>query len=89
MRFSVYVKARSARAFVGGSYGDALVISVQEPAVEGRANEAILRALAEALEIPVRRLRIASGERGKRKIIEVDGDEEDLLIRVSKLKAEA
>ena len=55
MKIAVRVRPRSARTEVGGRHGDALVVRVREPATEGRANEATVRALAASFG--VRRVR--------------------------------
>jgi uncharacterized protein len=42
-------------------------------AVEGAANEALLRLLAAELDVPRTRLRLRSGATGRRKVVELDG----------------
>lgn len=42
---------------------------VAAPPVEGAANEAVLRALAEALGVPPRDIAIERGARGRRKVV--------------------
>lgn len=44
---------------------------VKEPARDSMANEAVLEALAEWLDIAKNRLEIVSGQRGKQKTIEI------------------
>lgn len=46
-------------------------VSVKEPPVQGRANEAIIKALASFLNIASSRLKITSGRTSKQKVIEV------------------
>jgi uncharacterized protein YggU (UPF0235/DUF167 family) len=58
---------------VDGVIDGALRARVAAPAVEGAANAALVRLLAEALEIPRSRIRIAAGAGSRRKLLEVDG----------------
>ncbi len=46
-------------------------VSVKEPPIEGRANRAILSALAIYFKVPVSRIRIAVGHTSRKKIIEI------------------
>ena len=48
------------------------VIAVRERASEGRANEAVLKALAKFLDIAPSRFRIAAGRKSKAKTVEVE-----------------
>lgn len=69
------VKPGAARTRVGGRWqGDALIVAVAARAVEGQANEAVRRALAEAFGVRARDVVIVSGERSRDKIVEVDAD---------------
>jgi uncharacterized protein len=88
MRIAVRVRPRSARTVVGGRHGDALVVRVQATAAEGRANEAVLRALATSLGVRPRAVRIVSGATARQKVVEVDGDEHALGRRVATLLGE-
>ena len=72
MLISVYVKPGSSRTSVGGTFDDRLIVSVTSAAVDGAANSAVIAALAKALEISKRDIRIKSGLTSKRKIIEVE-----------------
>lgn len=73
-RFGVRVKPGARRAAVGGRWPatGALVVAVAAPAVEGKANEAVRRALAEVFAVRRQDVRIASGERGRDKVVELD-----------------
>ena len=41
--------------------------------IEGAANEALLRLVADALEVPKRRVTLRSGTTGRAKVIEIKG----------------
>ena len=50
-----------------------LVVTVAAPAVDGKANEAVRRAVADAFGVRVRDVTVVSGERSRDKVLEVDG----------------
>lgn len=68
---SVWAKPGSKRPGVGGSHGDALVVAVAARAVDGKANDAVVAALADALGVPKRDVRIIRGHSGRAKRIEI------------------
>ena len=56
---------------------------VTAPPVDGRANDALERLLARALDLPRSDVRIVSGGRGRLKTVAVDGmSEEDVQSRL-------
>lgn len=69
----VHLTPRSARDEVLGLEDDVLRARVTVPPVKGRANEALLRLLAEALGIPRASLRIVRGQRSREKLVAVEG----------------
>jgi uncharacterized protein len=75
-RFAIRVKPGARRPGVGGSWAGgaeaALLVAVAAPAVEGRANEAVRRAVAGAFGLRPRDVTIVSGERSRDKIVELD-----------------
>jgi uncharacterized protein len=74
LRFAVRVKPGARRDAVGGRWADrALIVAVSAPAVEGKANEAVRRALATAFGVRGRDVAIVMGERGRDKVVEVAG----------------
>jgi len=78
MVVSVRVIPRSSRDEICGLVGDALKVKLTAPPVEGAANEHLIRFLAKSLEINRSRIRIASGERSREKLVAFSGltDEE-------------
>jgi len=71
--FDVRVVARASRSALAGVRDGRLVVRVTAPPVEGAANDAIVRLLADALARPARDVRIRSGLTGRTKTIEVAG----------------
>lgn len=83
--FWIHVSPRAARAGVGGVHGDALRVAVREPPVEGKANAACVRALAEALGVPRAAVSLDPGAKGRRKRVEVAGEPAALAARLAAL----
>jgi uncharacterized protein len=73
IRIRVQVQPRAGNDEVVGVHGEAVKIRVAAPPVDGAANEALVRFLAEQLGVPRRAVRIASGGSGRRKVVEVEG----------------
>lgn len=73
VRFRVKVQARARRQELAGVHAGALRLRVTAPALEGRANQAVVALLAEHLQVSKSSIRIAAGERAPLKLIEVTG----------------
>ena len=73
VRFTVRVQPRASRSEVVGLHGDALKIRLAAPPVDGAANEALVRLLADLLDVPRRAVRIEGGHASRSKLVEVDG----------------
>ena len=71
--FAVRVVPRAAREGVAGYEGEVLRIRLTAPPVEGKANEALLRFLSKSLGVSRSSVSITSGEKGRNKIIRVEG----------------
>ncbi len=71
--FSVRVHPRAKKNAVSGELGDALKLSLSAPPVEGKANEACIRFLAELLQVPRSSVTIAAGDTSRNKVIRVHG----------------
>ena len=61
------------RTLVDGPHGDALKVRLQAPPVDGKANEALVRFLADALDCPRAAIRVSAGATGRWKSIQVAG----------------
>src|SRR3981189_529252 len=71
--FSVRVQPRASKDEVAGEMGGALKVRLRAPAVEDRANEALVEFLAELLKTSRSAVSILSGERSRVKRIEIHG----------------
>jgi len=71
--FAVRVQPRASKDEIAGVINGALKIRLQAPAVENRANEALVELLAHLLKTPKSAVRILGGDRSRRKRIEIRG----------------
>ena len=71
--FSMRVQPRASKDEIAGEMGGALKVRLRAPAVEDRANEALVEFLAQLLKRPRSAVRILSGERSRTKRIEIHG----------------
>ena len=80
---NVRVIPRASRNQIQGVLGDSLKIRLQAPPVEGKANSALVRFLADELNLPVRSISLLSGGTGRNKRILVGGvDKEQVRARL-------
>ena len=64
---------------VVGMHGGAVKIKLRAPAVEGKANAALVRFLAEQMKLPRSTIVLKRGEKSRDKVIQIHGlSEEDL-----------
>ena len=71
--FQVKVHPRARKNAITGVVGDALKVALTAPPVEGKANEACIKFLAEFLQVPRSSVTIAAGESSRQKLIRVAG----------------
>jgi len=69
--FAVRVQPRASKDEITGEMAGAIKIRLRAPAVEDRANEALVEFLAGLLKTPKSAVRILSGERSRTKRIEI------------------
>ena len=83
----IRVRPNSSRNKVGGIAGNPprLIVAVQAPAVDGKANEAVLKELAKAFDCRARDFTIVFGELGRDKRLLVQGDLVALTKKYSEL----
>ena len=68
---------------VVGEHGGALKIKLRAQPIEGKANAALLRFLAEQLKLPRKAIVLKSGEKSRDKTIQIHGlSKEDVYTRL-------
>jgi uncharacterized protein len=81
MPLTVRVIPRARRTEIAGRRGDALLVRLAAPPVDGAANEALLAFLSDRLGVPRRRLALLRGAASRDKVIDVEGMTEAEAIR--------
>jgi len=62
---------------VVGEHGGAIKIKLRAPAVEGKANAALISFLAGQLKIPARAVVLVRGQKSRDKLVRIDGLSDD------------
>jgi len=70
----VHVQPGARRSEIAGLHGDRLKIRIAAPALDGRANDALVAFIAGELRIPKARVAVIKGERSREKLLAVSGD---------------
>ncbi|MDP2983031.1 MAG: DUF167 domain-containing protein [Candidatus Latescibacter sp.] len=83
MKMGIRLVPNASRDEVAGITEDGRYkVKVQSPPVEGAANRRLILFLAERLGVSKSRVRIVSGEKSRNKVIEIEGEEKDILRRM-------
>ena len=81
IRFAIRVRPGARRDHVGGRRpgpgGEALLVTVAAPAVDGKANEAVRRALATAFAIRRQDVEIVTGLRSRDKVVQLTAPDDE------------
>lgn len=80
-RLRLRVSPGANRAGVVGRYGQAWKVRVAAPPEGGRANDAVVRLLAETLSVPRDAVKLVSGRGARDKIVELTGIDGALVER--------
>lgn len=88
VRFGVRVKPKARADRVGGAWADgSLLVEVRAAAVDGKANTAVVAALAEAFGVARSDVTIVTGARARTKLVAVEGDAAAIAGRLVELLA--
>lgn len=73
VRLALQVTPNAKKSQVIGPLEDVLKLRLQAQPIEGKANEALIRFLAELLDLPRSRISITHGQSSKKKLVELSG----------------
>ncbi len=79
---TLHVQPGAKRSEIAGLHGEALKLRLAAPPIEGRANEALLKFIAELFGVPLRQVELRQGGQSRHKVVAVTGskiDPESLL----------
>jgi uncharacterized protein len=70
---AIRVQPRAKRTEIAGERGGAVVIRVAAPPVDGKANDAVRRLIAQRLGVPRSAVEIVRGESARDKLVRIEG----------------
>jgi len=73
VRIRIHVQPRASTTEVSGLHGGAIKIRLQAAPVDGGANEALIRFLADRLDVARGAVTLESGHTGRAKLVRVEG----------------
>lgn len=85
IRVSVRLTPRAGADRIVGIAGGALKVTVTAPPAENRANDALLRLLAQEWRLTPRDLSIAAGAKSRDKTVLIRGEPAELMARLASL----
>lgn len=82
LTLTLHIQPGAKKTEFAGLHGDALKIRLAAPPVDGKANEALVRFVAEALGLPKSAVHLKSGQTSRRKVLEVSGATAEAVARL-------
>lgn len=71
LSLTLHVQPGAKRSEVAGLHGEALKLRLAAPPVEGKANEALMRFLAELFNVPLRNIELKQGAQSRHKVVRI------------------
>jgi len=68
---NLHVQPGAKSSSIAGLHGDALKIRLAAPPIEGRANQALMKFLAEIFAVPLRNIKLLRGQQSRHKIVQI------------------
>jgi len=84
LSLTLHVQPGAKRTELSGLHGEALKIRLAAPPIEGRANEALLRFIADTFGVTLRQVELKQGGQSRHKVVMVTGSKvapESVLIQ--------
>ncbi len=79
---TLHIQPGAKKTEFAGLHGDALKIRLAAPPVDGKANDALIKFVAETLKLPKSAVNLKSGQTSRRKVLEVSGSTREALARL-------
>lgn len=76
LTLTLHVQPGARNSGIAGTHGDALKIRIAAPAVDNKANAALIAFLSEALAVPKSAIALRHGTTSRRKVVEISGGPE-------------
>lgn len=70
---TLHVQPGAKRSEIVGLHGEALKIKLAAPPIEGRANEALLKFIADLFVVPLRNTELKQGGQSRHKVVAITG----------------
>lgn len=78
---TLHIQPGAKKTEFAGRHGDALKIRLAAPPVDGKANEALIRFVAETLGLAKSAVNLKSGQTSRRKVLEIVGSSIEAIER--------
>lgn len=77
---TLHIQPGARKTEFAGRHGDALKIRLAAPPVDGKANEALVKFIAETLHLAKSAVILKSGQSSRRKVLEIQGSSAETII---------
>ena len=75
LTLTLHVQPGAKRTDIAGLHGEALKIRLAAPPIEGRANEALLKFIADSFDVPLRQVELKQGGQSRHKVVAITGSQ--------------
>ena len=79
IRIEIYVQPRASKNEIAGMHDGRIKVRLAAPPIDGAANAALVDFIATRLAIAKARVRIVAGATGRRKVVEIEGIDEQAV----------
>ena len=80
---TLHIQPGAKKTEFAGLHGDALKIRLAAPPIDGKANEALIKFVAETLKLPKSAVNLKSGQTSRRKVLEVSGSSQAAIAQLA------
>lgn len=75
LTLTLHVQPGAKRTDIAGLHGEALKVRLAAPPIEGRANEALLKFIAESFGVSLRQVELKQGGQSRHKVVAITGSQ--------------